>query len=150
MYVFFQIPVYLSKQLSDQLYIYQYPLRPPHLKYHTSVIRSCAIKPQHQEVKLEVALNIHSSNFDMGKAEEIAINTDGAAGYREKENDVLFENDIMDKQYFTSSKAIECSSKYAVGVVHGNEIHVTPLKGIYYYLYIPIEFIICVIVAFKN
>lgn len=86
----------------------------------------------------------------MGKAEEIAINTDGAAGYREKENDVLFENDIMDKQYFTSSKAIECSSKYAVGVVHGNEIHVTPLKGIYYYLYIPIEFIICVIVAFKN
>lgn len=126
-----EIPVYLSKQLSDHLYIYQYPLRQSNLKYDTAVIKSCAIKPQHKEVKLEMSLNINSMNFDMNKAEEIAINTDGAAGFnREKDEEAIFENEIMDKQSFISTKAVDDCSKYAVGIVHGNEIHITPLKGI--------------------
>lgn len=79
-----------------------------------------------------MGLNVHSINFSVSKAEEIAINSDGATGYREKENDVLFENEMMDRQAFASSKAVENCSKYAVGFIHGNEIHVTPLKGLLY------------------
>lgn len=139
-YCSLQIPVYLSKQLSDHLYIYQYPLRQSNLKYDTAVIKSCAIKPQHKEVKLEMGLNVNSMNFDMNKAEEIAINTDGSAGFnREKDEEAIFENEIMDKQSFISTKAVEDCSKYAVGIVHGNEIHITPLKGkIFHYFLVQI------------
>lgn len=65
----------------------------------------------------------------MSKAEQIAINADGPAGYRENESNVMFESNIMDRQSYTSCKTVEDCSKYAVGVVHGKEIHITPVKG---------------------
>lgn len=104
-------------------------MRPPDHKYDKAQIRSCAIKPINQEIKIDVGLNINSVNFDVSKAEEIAINADGASGYRDSENGVMFDNNLMDKQCFTSCKAVEDCSKYAVGVVHADEIHITPLKG---------------------
>jgi hypothetical protein len=42
-------------------------------------LQSC-IKPQHQEVKLELALDVHSANYDTSRGEQIACNADGAAG----------------------------------------------------------------------
>jgi hypothetical protein len=42
-------------------------------------LQSC-IKPQHQEVKLELALDVHSSNYDTSRGEQIACNVDGVAG----------------------------------------------------------------------
>lgn len=121
--------MYLSKQLADQLYIFQYPLRPPNQKYDKTIIKTSAIKPNNQEVKLDIGLKINSVNFDMSKAEEIAINADGPSGFRDNDNITLFENNFMDKQSLSSCKSVEDCSKYAVGTVHGNEIHITPLTG---------------------
>lgn len=122
--------MYLSKQLSEQLYVYQFPLRPPQNKLDVKTnIKTSAVKPNNQEVRLEIGLNVNSANFDVSKAEEIAINADGAPGWREEGNSLMFESNIMDKQVLTSCKSVEDCSKYAVGVVHGNEIHITPVKG---------------------
>jgi hypothetical protein len=45
--------------------------------------QSC-IKPHHQEVKLEVGLDIQSSNYDRSRGEQIAWNVDGAGSKDEK------------------------------------------------------------------
>lgn len=122
--------MYLSKQLSDQLYIFQYPLRPSDQKSDKSLIKTSAIKPNNQEVKLEMGLKINSVNFDMSKAEEIAINADGPSGFRNDNDNTIFDNNFMDKQCLQSSKSIEDCNKYALATLHSNEIHLTPLKGI--------------------
>lgn len=87
------------------------------------------IKPQNQSAKLEVQLNTGSSNFDVGRAEEIAQRVDGPPDYRKNDKELYFENDILDKITYVSSKAVEDPHNYAAGVYNGREFHITPLKG---------------------
>jgi DNA-directed RNA polymerase-3 subunit RPC5 len=79
-FVWFQIPVFVSQTLAKQLYIYQYPTRPAVSAYEENdIVKSC-IKPQLQEVELELSIDTHSSNYDSGRGEQIAINADGISG----------------------------------------------------------------------
>jgi hypothetical protein len=49
------------------------------------------IKPEHQEVKLELALDLHSSNYDTSRGEQIACNVDGGpASKNEKKAEEKF------------------------------------------------------------
>ncbi|XP_069692182.1 DNA-directed RNA polymerase III subunit RPC5 [Periplaneta americana] len=124
-----EIPVYLSKLLAEKLFLFQFPVRPSHVSYDdTKVIQSC-IKPQHQEVKLELELDTQSSNYDTGRGEQIAWNVDGKKEDRKAE-DKFFKNDIMDKQLLQSTRALADTNNYAVAVYHDNELHITPLRGI--------------------
>ncbi|PNF16672.1 hypothetical protein B7P43_G05410 [Cryptotermes secundus] len=127
-----EIPVYLSKVLAEKLFLYQYPVRPRGVSYDDSrVIQSC-IKPEHQEVKLELALDLRSTNYDTSKGEQIACNVDGIAGSKneKKTEEKFFKNDIMDKQILQSTRALPDTSKYAVAMYHDRELHITPLRGI--------------------
>lgn len=75
---YFQMPVYLSKELANQLYIFQYPVKPPSCTFEKARVMNSRIKPNHQEVRIEFALDTSSENYDYSKGEQIAINTDGA------------------------------------------------------------------------
>lgn len=123
-----EIPIYLSKKLQDSLYVFQYPLQPKYLKTDTN-IRKAYFKPDNQEVKLEVELNVESTNFDTMKAEDIARDVDSNKDSRKGEKEVVFENEIMDKYFLQSCKAVKDPSKYAIGHYNGKELHLTPLKG---------------------
>ena len=46
-----EVDVFLSKQLSDHLYVFQYPVRPTHMKYDDIPHLSARIKPQQQKVR---------------------------------------------------------------------------------------------------
>lgn len=92
-------------------------------------IRKCLVKPQNQEVKLEMDIHMESSSVDGVKAEMIAKNVDGSLDQRKKNQEVMFENGVVDKVTYVSSKAVKNPEKYAVGVFNGKELHLTPLKG---------------------
>lgn len=78
-FVLFQIPVYVSQTLAKQLFIYQYPTRPAFsTSGENNIVKSC-IKPQLQEVELEISIDTRSSNYDSGRGEQIAINADGVS-----------------------------------------------------------------------
>lgn len=92
-------------------------------------VRKCFFKPQNEEVKFEMDINMQSSMIDTIRAEEIAVEVDGPKGVKKKDKAVVFENGIVDKVIFLSSKVVKDSSNYAIGVFNGKELHLTSLKG---------------------
>lgn len=69
--------MYISKTLTDQLYIFQYPNKKTGFNIDTAeVVKSC-IKPLNQDVKIDFALNTASSHYDAFKGEQFAIAADG-------------------------------------------------------------------------
>lgn len=120
----------MSKRLHESLYVYQYPLQPKFLKNDANV-RKAFFKPENQEVKLEVELNVQSQNFDTMRAEVIAHDVDS----NKNEKETIFENDLMDKIILKSNKAVKDPRKYAVGCYNGRELHLTPLKGNIFFQY---------------
>ena len=113
------------------------------MSYETSNVISSKIRPKQQQVELSVALDTHNPNYDHSKGEQIALNVDGtgekgrkgrasAFGDDDDLENRLYPSGIMDKQVLTSTKAVNeaASGRYAVGILGGNELHMTPLKGI--------------------
>lgn len=90
-------------------------------------IRKCCIKPQNEQVKLEMNVNMESNNIDENRARTMAKDTDG--GVNDKEKDITFENNVVDKVLYASSKVIKECNNYVIAVYNGRELHVTSLKG---------------------
>lgn len=90
-------------------------------------IGKCFVKPQNQQVKLEMDINMHSSNFDAERAEAIAKEVNSAASA--KKEDKVFEDGIVNKVMFNSTKAVQDADQYAVAIYNGKEFHLTPLNG---------------------
>lgn len=76
-------------------------------------------------MELTLGINTAGSNFDSSKSEQIALNVDG-----NNSDQKTFEHGIMDKITLSSQRAVNDSSRYAVGIFNGSEFHLTPLKGI--------------------
>lgn len=127
-YFNFQIPIYLSKRLENNLYLFQYPLKLKTSKNHKMNVRKAHFKPKNQEVRIEMAIDPSSKNFDLFKAEQLARDVDGPPSGLKK-SDAVFENDIVDKIMYTSTKTVKNASKYSIGVYNGKEFHITPLSG---------------------
>lgn len=67
-----EIDVYLSKELTDKMYLLQYPVRPKQSNYDEVTHLSAKIKPKQQKLELEVALNTSSANYDRSKGEQVS------------------------------------------------------------------------------
>eukprot|EP00095_Tigriopus_kingsejongensis_P006678 maker-scaffold25_size650667-snap-gene-0.17 protein:Tk06678 transcript:maker-scaffold25_size650667-snap-gene-0.17-mRNA-1 annotation:"dna-directed rna polymerase iii subunit rpc5" len=124
-----EIPVFLAKSLAEQLYLFQYPVRPAHMSYDTTTVLHSKVRPMQKQVEIAMALDSKSNNYDESKGEQIAMNVDGTLAQRETE-DLMFPSGVMDKQILSSTKAVKDASRYAVGILGGNELHITPLQGI--------------------
>lgn len=72
-----QIPVFLSQALSQNLYIYQYPVRPANRDWKDVKVVNASVKPRNKMVRLEVGLDTYSDKYCSSKGEQIALNTDG-------------------------------------------------------------------------
>lgn len=72
-----QIPVFLSKALAENLYIYQFPVRPANRDWNNVSVINASVKPKNQLVRLEVGLDTYSDKYCVSKGEQIALNTDG-------------------------------------------------------------------------
>lgn len=91
-------------------------------------IKKCFYKPNNQEIKLELGINVESPNFDTGRAEEIAHEVDGDKD-NTKRKETYFDNEIADKVFLESMRTAREANKYAVATFNGREIHLTSLKG---------------------
>jgi len=127
-----EIPVFLAKTLAQQLYLFQYPVRPctlPNDPETTSVMDS-RIKPSQQKVELTIGLNASCPNYDKSKGEQIALNVDGSTSNQKSDDEITYGRGIMDRITLSSQKSVKDPSRYAVGIFNGSELHITPLKGI--------------------
>ncbi|KAH8245997.1 hypothetical protein KR026_006693, partial [Drosophila bipectinata] len=129
-----QIPVFLSKNLQDSLYLFQYPTKTELANHDDSVVVNCCVKPFAQEVKVDFGLDTESGHYDRFKGEQFAHaadgkNTYGAAPPKGMERPT-YKRGIMDKQAFTSSRSLTDVTKYIVGIYTDREVHLSPLTSI--------------------
>ncbi|XP_016984506.1 DNA-directed RNA polymerase III subunit RPC5 [Drosophila rhopaloa] len=129
-----EIPVFLSKNLQDSLYLFQYPTKTELPNHDDSVIVNCCVKPIAQEVKVDFGLDIESTHFDRFKGEQFAVaadgkNTFGAVPPKGQERPT-YKRGIMDKQAFTSTRSLTDVAKYIVGIYTDREFHLSPLTSI--------------------
>lgn len=125
-----EIPVYLSKTLLDKLYVLQYPVRPCSHTYDDSTILKTRIRPQSGHIEMEMGMKTRGPTYDKSKGEQIAFNVDGAFREMRDSEDNFYKSNVMDKLVLTSSKALSDTSRYAVGVVHDNGLHLTPVSTV--------------------
>ncbi|KAH8398761.1 hypothetical protein KR222_002968 [Zaprionus bogoriensis] len=129
-----EIPVFLSKNLRDNLYLFQYPTKTELPNHDDAVVVNCCVKPLTQEVKVDFGLNIESKHFDSFKAEQFAVASDGKNTYGavppKGAERPTYKRGIMDKQAFTSTRSLTDVSKYVVGIYTDKEVHLSPLASI--------------------
>ncbi|CAK1547361.1 unnamed protein product [Leptosia nina] len=128
-----EIPVYLSQSLANNLYIYQYPVRPASRDWKNSKVENLSIKPKNKLVRMEVGLDPYSDKYCSSKGEQIAVNTDGVQGFireKEREKSRYFKSDVMDKIVYESNTTCVDTKHYAIGFLHDKELHCTPIQGI--------------------
>ncbi len=124
-----EIDVFLSKQLAENLYLFQYPVRPAHMTYDNNTHLAARIKPGQQKVELEMSLDTRSPNYARSKGEQIALNVDGEGGSGDMGAN-FYTSDKMDKQVLSSVPSGISTSRYVVGTIKDGELHITPLKGV--------------------
>ncbi|ESO84071.1 hypothetical protein LOTGIDRAFT_108154 [Lottia gigantea] len=127
MKILFQVNVYLSKSLADNLYLLQYPVRTASLSYDEVEHVSTKVKPQQKKVEMHLSMNTRSSNYSRSKGEQIALNVDGGV---ENPSECVYASDKMDKQVLRSTACSTSAKRYAVGLLKDNEVHITPLSSI--------------------
>jgi len=105
------------------------------------------VKSKQQQVEITLGLNTNSSNYDESKGEQIALNVDGCDAHNtsdkfrsrsksgkinksSNDSDLNFPDGRMDRQVLTSSRAVQDTSRYAVGILDQNELHITPIEGV--------------------
>ncbi|XP_074653463.1 DNA-directed RNA polymerase III subunit RPC5-like [Tubulanus polymorphus] len=127
-----EIDVYLSSSLAENLYLFQYPVRPASLPYDNVPRLAARIKPIQQKVELELGINTQGPNYAKSKGEQIALNVDGSSssGAGGGEDGAMFESNVMDKQILISDPNVVSMKQYAVGLFKNGELHITPLHGL--------------------
>ncbi|XP_013381144.1 DNA-directed RNA polymerase III subunit RPC5 isoform X1 [Lingula anatina] len=119
-----KVDVLLSKSLAENLYLFQYPVRPGFMPYDEVRHLSARIKPKQQKVEMELSVNTRSPNYAISKGEQVALNVDGPQGVGN-----YYQSGMMDKQVLASEPSVISTSRYAVGVLKDGELHLTPLHG---------------------
>ncbi|XP_058806428.1 DNA-directed RNA polymerase III subunit RPC5 [Phymastichus coffea] len=125
-----EIPVFLSKKLDNKLFIFQYPLKPAGDGYDNSTFIKTAIKPENQEVTIEVAIDTSDSHYNTGRGKTIATQAEAHSRKNQDENERVFDSEMMDKVILHSSRALPNCDNYGIGIYQDEEFYITPLKGI--------------------
>lgn len=125
-----EVDVFLSKQLAEHLYLFQYPVRPAHMPYDDVCHLAARIKPEQQRVELELSVNTNSVNYAKSKGEQIALNVDGTCSSIEDGAQRFYNSDKLDKQILVSTPVGVSPSTFVAGIYKDGELHLTPLKGV--------------------
>lgn len=130
----FQIPVYLAKTLSQNVYILQYPVKNQDKNFDNAEVINCCVKPVNQQIKIDFGINTNSKNYDGFKGEQLAVMADGKPSGGKDKDRPTFQSGTMDKQTFVSSKPVDSSSvqRFVIGTIqerdNQKEVHLVPIK----------------------
>jgi len=137
-----EIPVFLSHSPHpDNLFLFQYPVRPGSMPYERESVQAARIKPLQKRVQLVVGVDSTASNYDKSKGKQIVLNAQGPNPSAEEK---VFHGSMMDKQTLTSTLAVDSTSRFAAGILlqrkredsaeasgtPNSELHLMPLHGI--------------------
>ncbi|CAI2182774.1 11193_t:CDS:2 [Funneliformis geosporum] len=119
------IPIYLSQQLSNELYIIQYPVKPRTNPYvGNNIPREARFKQLSQKLEFDIPLQTNSQWYNHDRGEELAL------GLNDKEARTIYDrswrrerNDgLLDKQTLQST-IVQPQATYWMGVV--KDVHTT-------------------------
>lgn len=103
------IDIYATKILSEHLYLFQYPIRPANRPYEeTDRPTEARMKPRAGHLQVEIPI-LESNYYDRQRA-------------------VQWTTEPLRTQ--TLGGSVAPGRNYLVGLVRGDEMHVTPLKGV--------------------
>ncbi|KAE9591891.1 hypothetical protein Lal_00038694 [Lupinus albus] len=92
-----------------QLYVFQYPLRPPWRPYDLDEqCEEVRVKPGTKEVELDLPIDMNSINIDKNFATKLNLK----------------------KQTFSTSWKPPCANGYAVGILMGDKLHLHPVDAV--------------------
>jgi len=102
-----EIPVFLSQDLVNNLYLLQYPLRPADRPYDKDLgsLDNVRVKPKQKLVELEYSLDVTTTNYDEDRDPPI-------------------------RKFKLSSTVIPPKTNYAVGVMRDGQLHLSPLHAV--------------------
>lgn len=125
-----EIPVYLSKVLLEQLFVFQYASKKFDFNFDSATVMHSSMKPINQEAKIDFKLDSASLHYDSFKGEQFAIAADGQKSKtKQPDQQLSFKSGTMDRQSFVSSRPMENIHRYIVGVFQDKEIHASPISG---------------------
>ncbi|CAG8439639.1 6482_t:CDS:2 [Diversispora eburnea] len=133
-----EIPIYLSQQLSNKLYIVQFPVRPrsnPYVGKNTP--REARYKPQTNKLELDIPLQTNSLWYNRDRGEELML------GLNEKEAQTIYDrtwkrgdqtDGLLDKQTLQST-IVPPQANYWMGVMKDAQVleeegNLNDLKGV--------------------
>ncbi|GBC10611.1 hypothetical protein RclHR1_09780003 [Rhizophagus clarus] len=123
------IPIYLSQQLANQLYIIQYPVRPRTNPYvGNNIPREARFKQHSQKLELDIPLQTNSQWYNRDRGEDLVL------GLNDKEARTIYDrswkrdrNDgLLDKQTLQST-IVPPQANYWMGVIKDGGLHMTPV-----------------------
>lgn len=82
----FQIPVFLSKTLTDKLFILQYPSYPK-VGYENTTFLKTFIKPESQIISMELGIDTTSQSYDISMGKNFAYHADSKSKKNDDDND---------------------------------------------------------------
>lgn len=97
--------VHLSHTLTENLYNIQYPLKSPQNQYDWNTLKEFRYKKDHKIVEMDFELNTKSEHYDS-------------------------ESQFEKKTFTLDSTLIPLKTNYCIGVLRGDQFHITPLKHI--------------------
>ncbi|CAL1678401.1 unnamed protein product [Lasius platythorax] len=121
-----EIPVFLSKTLADKLYLVQYPAYVTD-GYANATILKTSIKPENKKIHMEFAIDtLNENSYDCSMGKQLALIADSKS---KKDDEKMFNSELMDKVVLTSERTMSDCSNLAIGVFQDDELHITPLNG---------------------
>ena len=104
-YVVQRFDVSLSHNLTENLFCFQYPLRSPEKGYDFNTLKEFRYKKEHKKIEIDFELNLKSEHYDT-------------------------ESNFDQKIFTLQSSEIPLKTNYCIGVLRGDQFHITPLKNI--------------------
>ncbi|CAO3610449.1 unnamed protein product [Cunninghamella echinulata] len=119
-----EFPVYLSTQLCNDIQIFQYPMRNAPFRPRQGPV-GARVKPKAKMVQLDLPLDTQSRYYNTERGEEFSMGT------HDKVIKTAYDkqDELLDKLTLTSTY-VPTQTNYLVGVLHNDELHVTPVKNI--------------------
>ncbi|KAI8967108.1 DNA-directed RNA polymerase III subunit Rpc5 [Mycotypha africana] len=138
-----EYPIYLSTELSQYLYLFQYPMRSTPFNNKTGPT-AARLKPKAKMVELDLPLDTRSPHYSTERGEDFAMglndktfktaydrrmeeHEEELSGYGRSRQTKKEEDELLDKMTLTSVQ-VPCQTKYAIGVIRDEALHITPIR----------------------
>ncbi|CAF0882828.1 unnamed protein product [Didymodactylos carnosus] len=126
--------VYLNRTLAEQLYVFQFPIRPHYRPYEDNSFSGARIKKKYQMFEMDSLINVNQANYFKSRGRQFAAFTESSNNKENTNNNKqrYFYSDYMDKQILSTNNMTsdDTNCRYCVGLFENNCLYLCPVKAI--------------------